>query len=76
LFADPVILDLSRVQYIDTTCLSVLIRLRKDRVAKGYRPTLLVVPSAQILRVLEITRLDSLWPIYPTLAEARAALEA
>lgn len=76
LFADPVILDLSRVHYIDSTCLTVLIRLRKERLAKGYRCELLVVPSAAVRRVFQLTRLDSLWPVHQTVAEAQAALES
>lgn len=75
LFTDPVILDFSRVHYIDTTCLSALIRMRKTRLAKGYRPAALVVPNPQLRRIFRITELDAFWPIFDTRTAAEAALE-
>jgi anti-anti-sigma factor len=74
-FADPVIIDLTKVVYVDSTALSAFVRLRKARTAKGYQPALYVIPSIHVRKVFSITDLDTLWEIYDTLDEAVAALE-
>jgi anti-anti-sigma factor len=74
-FADPVILDLSNVSYIDSTALSAFVRLRKARIDKGYDPEVLVVANMNVRKVLALTQLDSLWEIYDTLDEALRAAE-
>lgn len=75
LFADPVILDLTNVAFVDSTALTAFVRLRKTRQEKGYQPELYVIPSAHIRKVFSITHLDALWEIHETIEAARAALE-
>ena len=58
-----VVLDCSAVTYADSTVLSVLATLRKERVARGY-PACRVVPSATVSRLFEITQMSRLWPCY------------
>jgi anti-anti-sigma factor len=70
-----VIIDLSTVNYIDSTCLSKLVGLYRRRVVRhGYPPCHLVVATPAVARRLSVARLDHLWPIHKTLGEARAAL--
>lgn len=69
------ILDLSAVSYADSTVLSELVQLRKHREAQDLPPVALV-PSPQFERVLSITRMDRLWPCYPSVEAALATYES
>ena len=57
-----VILDLARVTTIDAGGLGVMLQLREQAESKGIRFGLMNV-TKQIARVLEITRLDSVFQI-------------
>ena len=57
-----VILDLARVTTIDAGGLGVMLQLREQAESKGIRFELMNV-TKQIARVLEITRLDSVFQI-------------
>ena len=57
-----VILDLSRVTTVDAGGLGVMLALREQVEAKGIHFKLMNIPS-QVGRVLEITRLDSVFQI-------------
>lgn len=70
-----VILDMSNVTYIDSSCIGMLVRMRTQRVAKGYCPSRLVIASANVRRVLGLTGLHALWNMYETLDEALADLK-
>ena len=74
-FADPVIVDLTNVRYVDSTALTAFVRLRKARIEKRLQPELYVIPSIHVRKVFEITQLDSLWEIYDSVDEALRALE-
>lgn len=65
-----VIIDLSNVSFIDSYCVGMLVRLRTQRVAKGYEPSRLVLPGGNVRRVLGIIGAHSLWTICDTLDEA------
>jgi|GEM_PF-2129413 len=67
-----VVLDFSRVRYIDSTCLSVLIRLHKRRAILGYPPAHIAGMNPLLRRVFALTRLDGLWPFFETVDEAIA----
>lgn len=70
-----VILDLSAVEFIDSTGLSVLLNgLRRVTRAKGRLA--LVCANPTVLRLFEITKLDSTFDIYPAREEAIAAVRA
>lgn len=64
-----VVLDFSAVTYADSTVLSALAVMRKERVARGY-PASRVVPSASIARLFEITQMSRLWPCFETVDDA------
>jgi anti-anti-sigma factor len=57
-----VILDFARVRVVDAHGLGVLLDLRERTHAKGIRFKLMNVPP-MIMRVLELTRLDSVFQI-------------
>jgi len=67
------IIDLTKVEYLDSTALGVLIGgLKRMREMDGNM--VLVCPSARIRRVFEITGLDKIFDIYNTADEAQEAV--
>jgi len=67
------IIDLTKVEYLDSTALGVLIGgLKRMREMDGNM--MLVCPSARIRRVFEITGLDKIFDIYNTADEAQEAV--
>ena len=69
---DAIILDLSRVTAIDARGLGVMLELRRQSAAKGI-PLKLMNVNKFTTRVLEITRLDSVFEIIPGNEPATAA---
>jgi anti-sigma B factor antagonist len=68
-----VILDLTGVEFIDSTGLSVLLNgLRRVTRARGTM--ILACANPTVLRLFEITKLDSTFEILPTCDEAIARL--
>src|SRR6266545_1817365 len=71
-----VILDLARVTTVDAGGLGVMLALREEVESKGIRFELMNV-TKQISRVLEVTRLDSVFQInsgvefFPTVSRSR-----
>lgn len=65
-----VVIDLSETSYIDSYCVGMLVRMRTQRVTKGYEPSRLVLQAGNVRRVLGIIGAASLWTIYDTLEEA------
>ena len=66
-----VVVDLSRVTFIDSTGLGVLVGALKRVREKGALS--LVCPQRQVRRVFEITGLTKVFPIYDRLEDAVAA---
>jgi anti-sigma B factor antagonist len=66
-----VVVDLSRVSFLDSTALGVLVASFK-RLREGGGELRIVAQEPRILRVFEITDLDRVLAIYPT-PEAAAA---
>jgi anti-sigma B factor antagonist len=65
------VVDLSRVDFLDSTGLSVLVKaLKRVREAEGRLDV--VVAADRVAKVFRITGLDSLIPLHPTLAAALA----
>jgi anti-sigma B factor antagonist len=73
--APIVVLDLSDVDFIDSTGLSVLLNGLR-RVTRQRGRMVLVANNPTVLRLFEITRLDSTFDIRATRAEALEALGA
>ena len=66
-----VVIDMTAVQYIDSSCLNVLIHMYHQRVSeRGFSAARLVIASPNVRRLFAIVDLDKLWRIYGTLGEA------
>ncbi|NLN75690.1 MAG: STAS domain-containing protein [Armatimonadetes bacterium] len=67
------IIDLTKVDYLDSTALGVLIGgLRRIRERDGNM--VLVCPNTRILRVFEITGLDKIFEIFTSLEDASESM--
>lgn len=71
----PVVLDMSEVPFIDSTCLGVLVRGHKALRAAGGSLSFVVV-AGPVRRVLEISGLDSVLVLDETLDEALSRVSA
>jgi len=69
---ERVLLDLRQVNFIDSTGLGVLVSMLKQMGPQGRIAIVGASPAVQ--RLLQITKLDSLFLQCPTVAEAHAAL--
>ena len=73
--AQAMVIDLSGVEFIDSTGLSVLLNgLRRVTRAQGRMA--LVVSNPTVLRLFEVTRLDSTFDIQPSREAALARVQA
>jgi len=71
--AKAMVVDLAKVDYLDSTALGVLIGgLKRMRETDGNLA--LVCPSPRIRRVFEITGLDKIFDLFSTTDEARESL--
>lgn len=66
-----VILDLSQVEFMDSSALAGLVRALKKTVALAGTVTLVDVSDAARI-ILELTRLDAVFPIAATMNDARS----
>jgi len=72
--AKQVIIDLTKVEYFDSTALGVLIGgLKRMRERDGNLS--LICPNPRIKRVFEITGLDKIFDIYNSVDEAKMAIQ-
>jgi anti-sigma B factor antagonist len=69
-----VVLDMAGVEFIDSTGLSVLLNALR-RVTRQQGNLALVVSNPTVLRLFEITRLDSTFDIAPTRGDAIARVQ-
>ena len=67
-----VLVDLSQVPYMDSSGVASLVEAYQLSRTGGTRMALVAV-TPQVLRVLELARLDRVFPIFETLAAASAA---
>jgi anti-sigma B factor antagonist len=70
----PLILDLTDVQFIDSTVLGVLVSVHKRLVERGHVLTL-VSPHERLLRIFRLTVLDRVFAIVPALPGATPSTE-
>lgn len=70
-----VLVDLSRIDYMDSTGVGELVSYL-GRFQGRERKLILVDPSQPIRRVLEVARLDEIFPTYDSLEEALGAERA
>lgn len=69
-----VILDLTAVEYLDSSALSRLVMIHRARQAQPeFAPMCLVISSPNVRKVFQLTDLDTVLKIYDTCDEAIAA---
>jgi N-acetylglucosaminyldiphosphoundecaprenol N-acetyl-beta-D-mannosaminyltransferase len=70
----PCLVDLSKVQFIDSTGVGFLIRMQKKARLHGQQ-LLLINPGTNVVRALQMMRLQEFFITSPSVAEARKRLE-
>ena len=65
----PVIVDLSRVDFIDSAGLALLVEARKKLALEGRALNVLLMPSRQPERVLKLGRFDTIMNLAYSLSE-------
>lgn len=70
-----VALDMADVEFIDSSALAALVTTLKRSLQHGG-DVMLVAVSDPVRLILELTRLDEVFPRFATLGEARAAITA
>ena len=71
--AAHLVVDLANVSFMDSTALGVLVRVARERGARGAALRV-VLPQGSARRIFEITALDRVLPIAPDRAAAVAQL--
>lgn len=66
---DPVVLDLTAVSFLSSAGLAVMIEEYERRERQGVTFSI-VAPSGAALRIIEITAVHEVIPVYATVAEA------
>lgn len=67
----PVLLDLAQVGFLDSSGLGAIVAIRK--LLGNERPLGLIGVGGMVEKVFRLTRMDSVFPIYPDRASALAA---
>jgi anti-sigma B factor antagonist len=62
-----VVIDLSSIEFLDSSCLGKLAALHRSR---GPGGCVVVISSANIKRLFEIVQFDQLWPVFDSLEAA------
>jgi anti-anti-sigma factor len=70
-----VVWDFSGVDYVDSTCLSVMVRSSKGRRAKGFAASRIANPNESVRLILKITKLLDFFPVFDTVEEAVASFQ-
>ena len=73
-----IIVDLADVSYMDASGLGILVKsVRHLQTLRGASAgVVLTAPNGTILRLLRLTRLDTILPVYNTIQEAKVALSS
>lgn len=64
------VLDLSEVTYMDSTCIAELMRMEQRRTAAGFERTTLVTQTPVLKRIFNILTIDRIFRVVPTLEAA------
>jgi anti-sigma B factor antagonist len=64
------IVDLSAVTFIDSTCIGELVRLHNARAERGFAPLTVVQSSLVVKRLFEVLNLGAVFRLVETLDEA------
>jgi len=69
------VVDLSKIVFMGSTCLKILIKLYRRAKQAGGLVTLVEPENSAVRRVLYITRFDQVFDIYPTVDEALSTFD-
>ena len=72
--AYPVVIDLARCDFIDSTGLATLLHGAKHT-QNGEPGVAIVSPQREVRRILELTAVDKLIPVFTSLEEAVTAIQ-
>lgn len=64
------IVDMSQVQYVDSSCLCEFMRMRRARSDAGARPACFVIDERRFGRLFRFLGLDEVFPVVHSLEEA------
>lgn len=71
---DVAVLDLSAVDYVDSTTLTAFVKLRGRMLSGGRSGTVRIAqPATNVRRIFEICHLDKLFEIYDSIEDAQGA---
>ncbi|MDP1808923.1 MAG: STAS domain-containing protein [Actinomycetota bacterium] len=73
--SQPLILNLEKLDFMDSSGLQVLLRLR-EKLRSKKQDVFLVGPRPQIRKLLKLTGFDKLFPLYETNAQAKLLSKA
>lgn len=65
-----VVVDLTTAKYVSSALISALVLAHKQRATSGMRPASIAVRSAFVRRLLTVTGVDELYPIYESVEDA------
>lgn len=68
-----VIIDFTGVPYIDSSALSVLIRMHKKRNSFGYEPARFAGLQRSLTLIFHVSGLEHVWPRFETVDDAVAS---
>ena len=68
--SERIIVDLSRVTFLDSTGIGVLVNAVREQRRRGLGTLCMVGPTGSVRRVLDITQFTNLVPTYASVAEA------
>lgn len=70
-YAHPnLVLDLTAVRYIDSTCLGKLARLCAERIGRGLSTARIIAPSEDLRRLFSLVKFDQIFAIYSNAEDA------
>lgn len=65
-----VVLDLTKIAYVDSTCINEFVRMRRARQVSGVRPACLVVNNDRFGRLFRFLGLDEIFTVVDSLDDA------
>ena len=71
-----VVVDLTRVSFIDSSGIAALIRAFRSLDGGGGRMSVLIAPGSQVARVFELARISEVLPLFIDRAKAVGGLSA
>jgi anti-anti-sigma factor len=65
-----VVIDFTGARYVDSSCLTELAQVRRQRLDGGLPVMRLVIPNRNMRKIFEIVGFDQVFPLFESLEEA------